>query len=125
MIASITYADRIGNGDINSADGWKYHGRGFIQLTGKANYKSIAKELEKVLHGEINLMEFPDRAGTPVGAMLTAMAYWKLHKLYKYADGSNPSNVDGITRKINRYTDSYKKRRTHFRIIHRYFKKIG
>ena len=125
MIASIAYADRIGNGDIASADGWKYKGRGFIQLTGKHNYNRIAKVLAKVLKGEINLMQYPDRAGTPVGAMLTAMAYWQDRRLHKYADGGSSAwDVNNITRIINKHTKSYANRQTHFRIIHRYFKKL-
>ena len=42
-IANVIYANRIGNGDVSSGDGWRYRGRGYIQLTGKANYEKFSE----------------------------------------------------------------------------------
>jgi putative chitinase len=54
-IANRVYADRMGNGNEASGDGWKYRGRGALQLTGKANYKAFADYL-----GKPEIMETPD-----------------------------------------------------------------
>lgn len=115
MIAVIAYANRLGNGNIASRDGWKYRGRGLIQLTGKANYKRVNRFIKKLTSQNPDLLNNPDWAGTPAGAMLTAMAYWKMNKLYKIADlGNSLKAVDKITKIINRGTKSYNKRREHF-----------
>lgn len=119
MIASIAYADRMGNDDIASGDGWKYRGRGLMQLTGKSNYKLVNTFLKKTIKFDQDLVLNHDLAGTPNGAMLTAMAYWKMNKLHKIADNGNSLKVvDKITKVINRRTKSYGKRRKHFTSIY-------
>src|SRR3990167_2994459 len=63
-IANRVYANRMGNGDENSGDGWKYRGRGYIQLTGKNNYTSFSKAIGENIDAEI--------MSTPAYASLSA-----------------------------------------------------
>lgn len=93
-IANRVYADRLGNGDEASGDGWRYRGRGFIQLTGKANYADYSQRL----FGDDRLVRDPDLAATPEVAMRLAVAYWQAKGLNALAD---QDDLNGITRKIN------------------------
>lgn len=65
-IANFVYANRNGNGDAASGDGWRYRGRGFIQLTGRANYAAFG-------HGTVS---DPDRAVQPIIAAQAAAWFW-------------------------------------------------
>lgn len=81
MIASRVYANRMENGSEASGDGWKFRGRGFIQLTGKKNYRLCGKDLG------INLLEDPDYVSrSPIGAVETALWFWTINNLNSYAD---------------------------------------
>ena len=90
-IANRVYANRIGNGDEASGDGWRYRGRGLMQLTGKANYENFAKWL-----GE-DVVSEPDRVATeyPVHC---AVYYWAKNDLNALADRDD---VVAITKRIN------------------------
>lgn len=72
-IASRVYANRMGNGSEESGDGWKYCGRGLIQLTGKSNYEKFAKHISKQLEEVITFLE------TPKGACVSAGYFWKTY----------------------------------------------
>lgn len=89
-IANIVYGGRMGN--INAGDGWKYRGRGLIQLTGRENYRQAANALgfELLVHPE--LLERPGEAAT------VAAWYWADRGLNTLADGDK---LEAITRKIN------------------------
>ena len=63
-IANRAYANRIGNGDEASGDGWRYRGRGFVQITGRANYRTFADRLGLDLEGEPDLALEPRNAAT-------------------------------------------------------------
>lgn len=91
-IANVVYANRMGNGDTASGDGWSYRGKGFIQLTGKNNYKSLTDftGIDYVSNPEMLLNE-PD-------AMIAALWFWKANNINKYAD---KDDVEGVTRRIN------------------------
>tara|TARA_R110002012_G_scaffold311694_1_gene521387 strand:+ start:1879 stop:2436 length:558 start_codon:yes stop_codon:yes gene_type:complete len=91
-IANIVYANRMGNDDTDSGDGWSYRGKGFIQLTGKNNYKSLSEftGIDYVSNPEMLLNE-PD-------AMIAALWFWKVNNINKYADNDDLRNV---TRRIN------------------------
>lgn len=81
MIANRVYANRMENGNEASGDGWRYRGRGFIQLTGKRNYRLCGTDLK------INLLEDPDYLSrSPVGAVESALWFWQRNNLNSYAD---------------------------------------
>lgn len=91
-IANKVYASRMGNRDEASGDGYRFRGRGCIQLTGHANYFHAGKAL-----GVDFVME-PDLVATPQYAALTAGWFWSTHKCNELADASN---WVGLTKKIN------------------------
>ena len=71
MIANIAYANRMGNGDENSGDGWRFRGRGLIQVTGRANYEALAE-----VWG-VDCVSKPELLATPEGAVVSACWFWK------------------------------------------------
>lgn len=92
-IANIVYADRLGNGPQASDEGWKYRGRGYLQVTGKDNYRACGTALELDLLGQPELLE------QPPGAAMSAGWFWSLNKLNDYADSGDIANIGSI---INR-----------------------
>lgn len=91
-LANQVYADRMGNGNIQSGDGWRFRGRGLIQLTGRANYEQFAKA------AHLGLDEVVQIAATPPGAAETAAWFWTANDLNGLA---NAWSIDLITRKLN------------------------
>lgn len=91
-IASRVYANRMGNGDEASGEGWKYRGRGFIQLTGKNNYSELSK------YTGIDYVNNPDLLFNEADAMIAALWFWEKRNLNKYAD---QNNLKEVTRRIN------------------------
>jgi len=91
-IANRVYANRMGNGNEASGDGWKYRGRGLIQLTGKKNYRAFAKWI-----GDGEIMDDPDLVAS-VYAVQSAVYYWERNKLNRLAD---KDDIDAVTKKIN------------------------
>lgn len=91
-LANRVYANRLGNGDEGSGDGWTFRGRGLFQLTGRANYTRAALELNRPYVAE------PRLVALPLDACLTAAWFWHAHGLNALADGWN---VAAITRAIN------------------------
>ena len=91
-IANKVYASRMGNRDESSGDGYRFRGRGCIQLTGHANYFHAGQAC-----GEDFVMN-PDLVATPKYAAMTAGWFWSTHKLNQYADGSD---FLMMTKKIN------------------------
>jgi len=92
MIANYVYANRLGNGDELSGDGWKYRGRGLIQLTGKYNYQKFADTVGMDLEQVTRYLE------TKQGAAEAACLFWKNNKLNSYAD---VGDIKGMTKVIN------------------------
>lgn len=72
-IANVVYANRFGNGDENSGDGWKYRGRGLIQTTFLGNYQELKDDWG------VDVVSNPDLLLTPEGAMVSACRFWKAH----------------------------------------------
>ena len=92
MIANRVYANRMGNGDEASGDGWRYCGRGLIQLTGRDNYTFFAGSLG------ISVEEASEYLATFEGAAQSACWYWEQNNLNRFADAND---VRGLTRAIN------------------------
>lgn len=91
-IANKVYANRMGNGDEASGDGWRYRGRGLIQTTGKANYTKLAQYIKKTLQETIEYCE------TVEGAVESACFYWVSNNLNAIAD---TGDMTTLTRRIN------------------------
>ena len=91
-IANRVYANRMGNGDEASGDGWKYCGRGLIQLTGKDNYTFFAGSLN------ISVEEAAEYLATFEGAAQSACWFWEQNNLNRFADAND---CKGLTRAIN------------------------
>jgi putative chitinase len=111
-IANRAYADRMENGPEGSGDGWKFRGRGYIQLTGKTNYKAFDKAVEE------NLLENPDLVATKY-PLLSAAWFWNSRALNAEADkGSTDGVVTAITKKVNGGTIGLDDRIKHFKEFH-------
>jgi putative chitinase len=91
-IANRVYANRYGNGDEASGDGWKFRGRGCIQLTFKDNYEAYGKYLNKSVNDVINYLE------NYSGAVDVAGWFWYKYSLNAFADNGD---IESITRHIN------------------------
>jgi putative chitinase len=91
-IANRVYASRMGNGPEESGDGWRYCGRGLIQLTGKDNYTFFAGSLD------ISVEEAAEYLATFEGAAQSACWFWEQNKLNRFADAND---IKGLTRAIN------------------------
>lgn len=70
-IANYVYAGRLGNGEPGSGDGYRYRGRGLIQITGKANYEACGKAIS------LPLVSFPQKLEDPIQAARSAAWYWR------------------------------------------------
>lgn len=91
-IANVVYASRMGNGDTESGDGWRFRGRGYIQLTGRSNYIACSEDLE------IDLIENPDYLESPEGAARSAAWFWWQNDLNNFAD---KGDIVGCTKRVN------------------------
>lgn len=112
-IANIVYASRMGNGDKSSGDGWKFHGRGFIQLTGHDNYKAFSTAINE------DCVANPDLVATKYPL---ASAAWFFHKngLNKIADeGATDAVVTKVTKRVNGGTIGLEDRIKHFKEYHK------
>ncbi len=91
-LANKVYADRLGNGSVASGDGYRYHGRGLIQLTGRANY--TAREAET----GIALIAKPELASDPKTSVRIACLYWASRNINALADRDN---IDLVRKAVN------------------------
>lgn len=91
-LANAAYADRLGNGPRTSGDGWRYRGRGLIQLTGRDNYRTAGHALGRDLEGQPDLVLQPDVAA------LSAAWFWSSRGLNAPADRGD---INAITRAVN------------------------
>ena len=91
-IANIAYSDRMGNGNPASGDGWNFHGRGLIQLTGRTNYEKFARYIGKELEETVAYCATPD------GAVESACFFWKEENLNEHSDAGD---IERVTRIIN------------------------
>lgn len=104
-IANRVYANRMGNGPESSGDGWRYCGRGLIQLTGKNNYQAFADSIE------MDISEVPDYLGTFEGAVQSACWFWDKNNLNEYADAGD---IVTMTKRINGGTNGLEDRKHHY-----------
>ena len=91
-IANRVYANRMGNGDEASGDGFRYLGRGLIQLTGKNNYTFFAASIDTPLE------EIPEYLQTFEGAVQSACWFWEQNGLNKFADSRD---IVTVSKRIN------------------------
>jgi putative chitinase len=111
-LANYVYAGRMGNGNEASGDGWRFHGRGLIQLTGRDNYVAFARAMQ------VDAIRDPDLLLQPAGAALSAGWFWQSKGLNELADqlaGSQADQVfEQITRRINGGTLGLDERRAYW-----------
>lgn len=95
-IASRVYANRMGNGDESSKDGWKFRGRGALQTTGKDNYKAFSDYLKKP-----EIMTNPDLVSSDY-SFESAIFFFERNKLWSICDkGVSDETITTLTKKIN------------------------
>ncbi len=111
-LANFVYAKRLGNGDVASGDGWRFRGRGLIQLTGRGNYRACGTAIALPLETE------PERLEAPEAAALAAAQFWQSRGLNQLADDQNDDNDDEdflkITKIINGGTAGLKARQQYW-----------
>ena len=91
-IANLIYAGRMGNGSLESGDGYKFRGRGLIQLTGRENYTLFARDIKMGLDEAVEYLE------TPEGAAVSAGWFWNARHLN---DAADQGDVLKVTKRIN------------------------
>ena len=109
-IANRVYANRMGNGDESSGDGYRYCGRGLIQLTGRSNYQSFADSIE-VDGRPLKIDEVPEYLATFEGAAQSACWFWETNKLNQWADAGD---ILTLTKRINGGTIGLEDRKKHY-----------
>lgn len=103
-IANKVYASRMGNGNEASGDGWKYRGKGFIQLTGKSNYNAFDTIVDD------NILANPDLVATKY-PLLSAAWFWNTNGITAISDkGIDDATITAVTKKVNGGTNNLKER---------------
>jgi putative chitinase len=106
-IANRVYANRMNNGDEASGDGYRFCGRGLIQLTGRANYTKFAEDLGISIEETVAYLE------TPAGAVSSAGWFWDMNGLNKFCDNED---FVTLTKRINGGTIGLEDRKHHYEI---------
>jgi putative chitinase len=96
----------MGNGDESSGDGWRFCGRGLIQLTGRSNYQAFADSLE------MSIDDVPEYLATFEGAAQSACWFWETNKLNQWAD---TGDILTLTKRINGGTIGLNDRIKHYK----------
>jgi putative chitinase len=108
-IANLVYSNRMGNGDEASGEGFKFRGRGYIQLTGKENYKSFDATVPE------DIIANPDLVATKY-PLASAAFFFKKNNLWAICDkGSSPDVVTLVTKRVNGGTIGITDRQKHFK----------
>ena len=105
MISNRVYGARMGNGPEETGDGYRYCGRGLIQLTGKDNYTAFAESIETPVE------ELPEYLSTFEGAVQSACWFWETNNLNQYADSGD---ILTMTKRINGGTIGLEDRKKHY-----------
>lgn len=108
LIANKSYGGRMGNGPETTGDGWKFRGRGLIQLTGRSNYTACSR----AMFGDDTLVENPDILFDPYYAIHSACWFWDKNKLNQFADSGD---FITMTKRINGGTIGLADRQKHFK----------
>lgn len=95
QIANIVYAGRMGNGWVESGDGWRFRGRGLLQLTGRQNYANMSKLIG------VDLLTHPEKLTTPEYAVQSSCCWWQMKGLNDLSDTVTDEAFKQITRTIN------------------------
>ena len=112
-IANIVYANRMGNGNQASGDGYKFRGRGYIQLTGKDNYTSFDKTVED------DILANPDLVATKY-PLSSAAFFFNKNGLWTICDkGADDATVTAVTKRVNGGTIGLADRIKHFKEYHK------
>ena len=112
-IANIVYANRMGNGNQASGDGYKFRGRGYIQLTGKDNYTSFDKTVED------DILANPDLVATKY-PLSSAAFFFNKNGLWAICDkGADDATVTAVTKRVNGGTIGLADRIKHFKESHK------
>lgn len=106
-IANRVYAQRLGNGDEASGDGWRFRGRGIFQITGRANYA----ECSRALYNDEILIERPELLEMPEGACRSAGWFWQSRELSQWADSGD---FKTLTLRINGGLNGWNDRIEHY-----------
>lgn len=118
-IANIAYADKNRGkgyklGNTEEGDGWKFRGRGLLQITGRENYTKLQESIDKILPGVIDLKSGKD-VFTAKEAVFAGFGTWAQHNLAPVADkGKTNEHINAVTAIVNKSTQSYDKRREAF-----------
>lgn len=123
-IANRVYANRLGNGNEASNDGWRFRGHGLIQLTGRDNYQQYLDHLHQIASdpntgngyfANLTIDDLPDLLSKPEHAVRSACWFWQTHGLNTLADGQADEAVcEAITRRINGGTNGLTQRKMYF-----------
>jgi len=105
-IANVIYASRMDNGNTASGDGWRFRGRGVIQLTGRHNYTKFGDSLSISAEQAIKYVK------TKKGALESACWFWDTNKINRYAD---KQDITGMTKRINGGTIGLADRKKHYK----------
>lgn len=112
-IANYVYSGRMGNGSVESGDGWKYRGSGYLEITGRNNIKIESDKLG------IDFIANPDLLRTPKYALLSAGYFWYANGLNKIADGGTSNEViTSVTKKINGGVNGLAQREANFQKVY-------
>lgn len=108
-IANKVYGNRYGNGPEASGDGWKYRGRGCIQITFKANYKSLSKDFG------IDFVKNPELVATEY-SLISAAWFFNFNKIWSLCDGgSDVEDITAVIKKVNGGTNNLEGRIKYFK----------
>lgn len=110
-IANMVYGGRMGNGDKNSGDGWRYRGRGYLGLTGKSNYKAFGDFIG------VDVLKDPDLVATKY-ALTSAAWFFEMRKLWKICDqGMGDDIIVRVSKLINGGTIGLADRRSKTKVF--------
>ena len=109
-------------GNINEGDGWKFFGRGLLQITGRENYTNIQATIKRILPGVDLDLSLGVEDFTAKEAILAGFGDWTDRGAHKLASkGFEDTHINAITKSINKSTKSYLERRNAFQITRKVF----